>query len=124
MAMIEVVRNGGSLMKWRPIVLRKFLAAVFVATLLMFPESVRADGPYPVWWSAELELDSLDQVEARLHRALWPDSPEGLKLYKGQGAGLMTAQARNCESLIRLSEEGYYGGGSPDIFVQNYQLSV
>ena len=100
------------------------LFVLFAALAFAAPVRAAEDGPYPVWWSDELELESLNQVEARLRRPLWPDFREGLKLYKGQGAGRMTAQARNCESLIRLSEDGYYGGGSPDIFVQHYQLSV
>ncbi len=106
--------------------IRNRLYGLICLTVLAFAATVRAaeDGPYPIWWSAELELDSLDQVGARLRRALWPDFSEGLKLYKGQGAAQMTAQARNCNSLISLTVEGYYGGGSPDIFVQNYQLSV
>ena len=112
-------------MRTRAAVPSKALALVlFAAFAFAAPVHAAADGPYPVWWSAELELDSLDQVEARLRRDIWPDFPEGMKLYKAKGAGYVTAQARNCNSLIRLSEEGYYGGGSPDIFVQFYQLSV
>ena len=61
---------------------------------------------------------------SRVRRDLWLDFPDGLKLYKKQGDGHVTAQAQNCESLTRLSEDGYYGGGSPDISVQSYQLSV
>ena len=106
--------------------IRMALFGLICLTTLAFagPVLAAADGPYPVWWSAELELDSLDQVEARLRRDLWPDFPEGLKLYKAQGAGHVTAQARNCNSLIRLSEEGYYGGNSSNIGVQNYQRSI
>ena len=100
-------------------------ALVFLALLgLAGPVLAAEDGPYPIWWSDELELESLDRVDRRLRRDLWLDFPDGLKLYKKQGDGHVTAQAQNCESLIRLSEEGYYGGGSPDIFVQYYQLSV
>ena len=86
------------------------------------PGRTAADDPFPVWWSAELALDSLDQVEARLRRDLWLDFPEGFKLYKEQGAGHVTVQARNCNSLKRLSEEGYYGGNSSDIGVQHYPV--
>ncbi len=50
-------------------------------------------------------MDSLDQVEARLRRDLWLDCPEGLKLYKAQGTGHVTAQARNCNSLKKLSDD-------------------
>ena len=28
-------------------------------------------GPYPIWWSPSLELDSLDRIDARLQRPLW-----------------------------------------------------
>ncbi len=102
------------------------LALTFLAMLVLAgPARAHETTPlYPIWWSDELELESLDRVEARLRRDLWLDIPEGLKLYKRQGDGHVTAQAQNCESLIRLSEEGYYGGGSPDIFVQHYLLSV
>lgn len=106
--------------------IRMALYGLICLTALAFAAPGRAaeDGPYPVWWSAELELDSLDRVEARLRRDLWPDFPEGMKLYKAQGDGHVTVQARNCNSLKRLSEAGYYGGNSSDIGVQNYHLSV
>lgn len=122
---IAAAGHPWSPMRTRTVVALKALALAFFAALA-FAASVRAaaDEPYPVWWSDKLELDSLDQVEARLRRNLWLDFPEGLKLYKANGAGHVTVQARNCNSLIRLSEEGYYGGGSPDIFVQHYQVSV
>jgi len=106
--------------------IRMALYGAICLTALAFAEPVRAaaDGPYPVWWSAELELGGLDQVEARLRRDLWLDFPEGLKLYKAQGTGHVTAQARNCNSLIGLSEGGYYGGNSSNIGVQHYHRSV
>jgi hypothetical protein len=97
---------------------------LFAAFAFAAPARAAADGPYPVWWSAELELDSLDRVEARLRRDLWLDFPEGLKLYKAQGTSHVTVQARNCHSLKKLSEDGYYGGNSSDIGVQHYHLSV
>ncbi|MBW8055990.1 MAG: hypothetical protein FVQ76_11860 [Nitrospira sp.] len=101
-------------------------ALAFVATLtLAAPAQAHETTPRnPIWWSGELELQSLDQVEQRLRRDLWPDIPEGLKLYKKQGDGHVTAQARNCESLGKLSKEDYYGGGSNNIGIQNYQLSL
>lgn len=106
--------------------IRRALCAVLSLTALAFagPGRAAADGPYPVWWSTELELDNLDRVEARLRRDLWLDFPDGLKLYKAQGNGHVTAQARNCNSLIKLSEDGYYGGNSSNIGVQHYHRSV
>ena len=106
--------------------IRMALYGVICLTAFAFASPVRAaaDGPYTVWWSAELELDSLERVEARLRRALWPDFPEGMKLYKAKGTGHVTVQARNCNSLRNLSEEGYYGSNSSDIGVQHYHRSV
>ncbi len=44
-----------------------------------------AEPPYPIWWSPVLELDSLEAIDARLHRALWPGDDEGMTLYKQEG---------------------------------------
>ena len=46
--------------------IRMALYGVICLTALTFAGHVLAaeEGPYPVWWSAELELDSLDQVES------------------------------------------------------------
>ncbi len=94
-------------------------ALAFLAMLgLAGPVLAAADGPYPVWWSGELELESLDRVEERLRRDLWLDFPGGLKLYKSQGDGDVTAQAQNCNSLRKLSEVGYFGGNRNDIGIQ------
>ena len=80
--------------------------------------------PYPVWWSPALELESLDAIDARLERLIWPDHEEGLLLYRGSGANLVEAWANSCVSLKKLTEDGYFGGGSPTIWVQHYQLSL
>ncbi len=103
---------------------KALMLVLFAAFGIAAPGRAATDRPYPVWWSDKLELESLDQVVARLRRALWPDFPEGMKLYKTQGAGHITAQGRNCNSLRKLSQEGYYGSNSSDIGVQNYHLSV
>lgn len=87
------------------------------------PVRAAADGLYSVWWSAELELDSLDQVEARLRRALWPDFPEGMKLYVGGGPDGQQATARDCASLIELSKASYQGLDNPNIKVQMLNLA-
>ena len=105
---------------------RMALYRLICLTALVFagPGLAAEIDPYPIWWSAELELDNLDHVEVRMRRDLWLDFPEGLKLYKAQGADHVTAQARNCISLKKLSEDGYYGGNSSDIGVQHYHRSV
>ena len=60
-------------------------ALTFAATLtLAAPAQSHETTPrYPVWWSGELELESLDRVEGRLRRDLWPDIGEGFDLYVG-----------------------------------------
>ncbi len=100
------------------------LALAFLAMLMLAGPALAAeDGPYPVWWSDKLELDSLDQVEARLRRDIWPHLPEGMELYVGGGPDGQQAQARDCDSLIKFSEAGYQGLGNPNIKVQLLNLA-
>ena len=97
------------------------------AAALVFAAAAAASAdepPYPVWWSPVLELESLESVNERLERALWPDNEEGLLLYSGSGANLVEPRANSCASLKKLTEAGYFGGGSPTIWVQHYHLSL
>ncbi len=87
------------------------------------PALAAEDGPYPVWWSDELELESLDRVEERLRRDLWPGIGEGVDLYVGIQPRLRKAYARSCESLIRLSEAGYSALGNINIKPQILNLA-
>ena len=58
------------------------LVLVFASlTWLGQPVTAAEPAPYPVWWSHKLELKSIEGVEERLQRDLWPDFPEGLDLY-------------------------------------------
>ena len=67
----------------RPAGLRKLWCLTLACTLALGLSGASAeDGPYPVWWSPTLELDSLDQIDARLAREIWPGDPEGLPLAK------------------------------------------
>lgn len=70
-----------------------------------------AGGPYPVWWSRSLGLQSLDRVEERLRRPLWPGE-EGLRVFKGTGEDRREAVARDCVSLKELTERGYWAAGN------------
>ncbi len=100
------------------------MALAFLAMLgLAGPALAAEDDPYPVWWSGELELESLDRVEERLRRDLWPDVGEGVGLYVGIQPRLRKAYARNCESLIRLSEAGYSALGNINIKPQILNLA-
>ena len=47
------------------------IAGLTVLWLGVFgPATATEDGPYPVWWSPILEVESLDHIDARLERAL------------------------------------------------------
>ena len=78
------------------------------------PAVAADEGPYPIWWSPVLELDSLDGVEQRLDRRLWKDNELGHEM-EGQVDGRrLSAYANNCRALKKLHAEGFYfvtGGG-------------
>lgn len=81
-------------------------AAVFAA----WPGSALAadDGPYPIWWSPVLELDSLDNVEQRLDRRLWKDDNLGLEMEVQIDGRRLSAYANSCRMLKKLLAEGFY----------------
>lgn len=106
--------------------LRHWLLALtwLAALVLAAPGHAHETTPrYPIWWSAALELESLEQVEARLRRDLWLGDPEGMDLYIGGGPDGQKARALDCESLIKLSDAGYQGLGNPNIKVQLLNLA-
>ncbi len=79
--------------------------------------------PYPVWWSPVLELDSLEGIDARLHRALWLGDDEGMPLFKIEDDKREDVSAANCIELRLLVDKGYRGAGSHDYWVQQYLLA-
>ncbi len=97
--------------------------AILALLGLAGPTLAAEEGPYPVWWSGDLELESLDRVDRRLRRDLWPGIGEGFDLYVGIQPRLRKAYARNCESLIRLSEAGYWALGNINIKPQIFNLA-
>jgi hypothetical protein len=80
-----------------------------------------AEPPYPVWWSPVLEIDSLDDIDARLARALWEHDPEGMTLYKSEGDTRLEVQAISCHELKRLVEDDYEGIGSDGYWLRQFQ---
>ena len=98
------------------------LALVFLAMFeLADPARAHEATPlYPVWWSDELELGSLEQVEERLRSDLWPDSTEGFTLFKGAPDNYETVQGHSCESLSKLTEEGYSALSTNDRWALNH----
>ncbi len=71
----------------------------------------------------ELQLESLDRVEERLRRDPWPDSPEGVPLFKGAPDNYVTVEGHSCESLSKLTEEGYSALSTNDRWALNHLLS-
>ena len=107
-------------------VMRKLRPIVVAVVAMVVPSIVAAaeDGPYPVWWSPALELNSLDAIDARLERELWTYYSEGMPLIKSDGDTLTKVWAVNCNELKRRTEEGFYGAGSHDRWVQQYKQAL
>jgi hypothetical protein len=80
--------------------------------------------PYPVWWSPVLELDSLDSIDARLARKIWPGDPEGLPLMKTEGETRKEVSAPNCIELERWVGEGYSGIRTDGFGLQLYHQAI
>jgi len=77
--------------------------------------------PYPVWWSPVLELDSLDDIDARLTRALWSSDDQGMTLYKQEGYTRTEVRAKSCIDLKQLVADGYEGIGSHGYWLRQFE---
>jgi hypothetical protein len=71
-------------------------------------------GPYPIWWSDKLRLESLEQIEARLEAPFWDNG--GYSVYKGPADVRTETTVDTCNMRRRLFEEGYYAGASQRYF--------
>ena len=88
--------------------------SVFVALLAAMPAlgiGAEEPGPYPIWWSPKLELESLDRIDERLGRKLWPDG-RGIEVYKEEGGRKVYATMESCASAFALRRQGYEGRGN------------
>jgi hypothetical protein len=97
------------------------LAALWLASAAPAPaaaEEFEGGPPHPVWWSPMLELDSLEAIDARLARHIWPGDDEGLPLAKWDGEIREEASAVNCIELERLVAAGFSGISSNDFGLQ------
>ncbi len=109
----------------RPAGPRKLWHIALACTLALGLSGASAeDGPYPVWWSPVLELDSLDHIDARLEREIWPGDAEGLPLAKTEGETRKEVSASNCLELERWVREGYHGIGSNGFALQLYNQAL
>ena len=99
-------------------VTRKIGLAILWASLALANPASAEEPPFPVWWSPMLELDSLDAIDARLARHIWPGDNEGLPLAKWDGEIREDASAVNCIELERLVADGFHGISSNDFGLQ------
>ncbi len=110
----------------RPAGPRKLWCLALTCTLALGLSGAAAaeDGPYPVWWSPALELESLDAIDARVEREFWPGDPEGLPLAKTEGETRKEVPAFNCIELERWVGEGYHGIGTNGFGLQLYNQAL
>lgn len=99
------------------------LWAIAAAAVLAACAPVAETGPYPIWWSPRLELTSLDQIDARLQRDLWPTIDAKMEVYLNHDGTKDKALARNCKSLIELTDADYWALSSLEYFVQRSELA-
>ena len=121
--MVRRGRAGESRRPGKPKMIAHRLCLIAAAAVLAACAPVAETGPYPVWWSPSLELESLDQIDARLGRNLWPSHDEGLHMYGGTGDNPAEVDARNCTGLKQYTDAGYTAGGSIGIGLQFYVLA-
>ncbi len=105
---------------------RKVCVGSAVATLWLSLSNpaLAEEPPYPVWWSPVLELDSIEGIDARLARHIWPGDDEGLALMKTEGGSIREASAFNCIELERLVAAGFHGIGSNGFGLQLYNQAL
>lgn len=94
------------------------IRAALLALMLLFVPAAYADGkaPYPIWWSPVLELESLDKIDERLDRPLWPGE-EDFRIFVGIGSNRRTEIAQSCADIRRFEKEASGAIESPDIYL-------
>ncbi len=99
------------------------LSVMALAAVLAACAPVAMTESYPIWWSPSLELTSLDQIDARLQRDLWPGLDAEIEVYLNHDSAKDKAIARNCKALIELTDADYWALSSLDYFVQRSKLA-
>ncbi len=93
------------------------LALALLALMCAGAGGAAEEGPYPIWWSPLLEIESLDEIDARLQRDRRPGMSD-VMAYKQVGDEEVSATMNNCAAVIRLTDEGYEVRGYNDFKVQ------
>ncbi len=100
MTTTDVTRNRAP---WA-LVVASLVAALHLS--LIGAVSAAEEGPYPIWLSPKLGLESLERVEARLEGPFWDNG--SYTVYKGVGDERVETTVDTCDVRRRLFEEGYY----------------
>ena len=111
MMTIDVTRKGAA---WT------LISATLVTAIsfsLIGAVSAAEEGPYPIWWSDKLRLESLEQIEARLEGPFWDNG--GYAVYKGRGDTRTETTVDTCNMRRRLFEEGY-SAEAPERYFEVY----
>ena len=95
----------------------RLVILVLVGVALGLPAAAAEgeSGTYPIWWSPSLELDSLDQLEARLHQSLWPSLPDNrsFTVLVTDNGGQREMRVRTCADISWLEGKRFtYKAGS------------
>ena len=115
MTTTDVTRNRAP---WA-LVVASLLAAIGFS--LISAVSVAEEGPYPIWLSPKLRLESLERVEARLEGPFWDNG--SYTVYKGVGDERTETTVDTCNMRRRLFEEGYYAE-APQRYFEVYLWAV
>ncbi len=66
------------------------------------------DATYPIWWSPELGLESLDRIDKPFEKRFGPNQDSWMRVYKGDPPDEEEAFVDNCASQDKLDVDGYY----------------
>jgi hypothetical protein len=115
---------------WPRVARRSFVAVIVLTAAAAVPARMPAvaadEGPYPIWWSPVLELDSLDHVERRLRRLdrwLWREDHPGLEMRIRVDGRRLSAYANSCRSLKNIVAEGFEAAIGREYRVQLSRLA-
>ncbi len=105
---------------------RMSVLVAFLAAMPVMGGGAEEPGPYPIWWSPMLELESLDRIDERLERPLRSDW-SGLKMFQyeeGQTKRENPVYVNNCRLLIDLRAQGYTGWNTYVFELMRHMLAL
>ena len=91
--------------------------AALLALLLAHAPAALAgeDAPYPIWWSPEFSIESLDQFDEPFEKKFGSEGDGRMLVYKGEEPNEEEVYAFDCRSLLKLDFEGYSPKTTPEV---------